>query len=50
MSTDLNQDLTNFCSRHERAESNWDLDSRNVQYGIVFKKIKKPRENMPALS
>src|ERR1700739_2796794 len=31
---DLNQDLSNFWSRSERAESNWDLDSRNVRYGI----------------
>jgi len=42
MSTDLNQDLTNFCSRHERAESNWDLDSRNVQYGIFSSPGKVP--------
>jgi hypothetical protein len=31
---DLNQDFTELRSRNERAESKWDLDSRNTQYGI----------------
>jgi hypothetical protein len=31
---DLNQDLNKFRGRNERRESKWDLDSRNVPYGI----------------
>ena len=31
---DLNQDLSKFRGRNERRESKWDLDSRNVRYGI----------------
>jgi hypothetical protein len=41
MSTDLNQDLNIFWSRNERAESKWDLDSRNVDYGIFRATPKK---------
>ena len=38
---DLNQDLSKFRDCHEGAESNWDLDSRNVQYGIFCATPKK---------
>jgi hypothetical protein len=31
---DLNQDLREFWRRGERADSKWDLDSRNTHYGI----------------
>jgi hypothetical protein len=31
---DLNQDLSKFRDRNERRESKWELDSRNVPYGI----------------
>jgi hypothetical protein len=31
---DLNQDLSKFRGRNERRESKWELDSRNVPYGI----------------
>jgi hypothetical protein len=38
---DLNQDLNKFRGRNERRESNWDLDSRNVPYGIFRATPKK---------
>jgi len=38
---DLNQDLSKFRGRNERAESKWDLDSRNVDYGIFRATPKK---------
>jgi hypothetical protein len=41
MLLDLNQDLTEFWSREERAESKWELDSRNVRYGIFSATPKK---------
>jgi len=42
--TDLNQDLSNFWRLRERPESKWDLDSRNVRYGI-FRATPKKRAN-----
>jgi hypothetical protein len=30
----LNDHLSNFARGQKRAESKWDLDSRNVRYGI----------------
>jgi len=59
---DVNQDLSKFRSRNERAESNWELVSRNVPYGIFSATPKKrakrqlnivfvlPRERLIALS
>src|ERR1019366_6477429 len=38
---DLNQDLSKFRGRNERRESKWDLDSRNVPYGIFSATPKK---------
>jgi hypothetical protein len=38
---DLNQNLSKFWRRDERAESEWDLDSRNVKYGIFCATPKK---------
>ena len=38
---DLNQDLSKFRDCHERAESKWELDSRNVDYGIFRATPKK---------
>jgi hypothetical protein len=38
---DLNQDLSNFWRLGERRESKWELDSRNVPYGIFSATPKK---------
>ena len=38
---DLNQDRSNFFGRGKRRESKWDLDSRNVPYGIFSATPKK---------
>jgi hypothetical protein len=38
---DLNQDLSKFRGRNERPESKWELDSRNVPYGIFCATPKK---------
>ncbi len=38
---DLNQDLNKLRGRNERAESKWDLVSRNVDYGIFRATPKK---------
>jgi hypothetical protein len=37
----LNQDRSNFFGRGKRRESKWDLDSRNVPYGIFSATPKK---------
>ena len=41
---DLNQDRNKFWRNDERAESKWELDSRNVKYGI-FRATPKKRAN-----
>ena len=38
---DLNQDLSKFWRHHERRESNWDLDSRNV---VIWNLLSDPQE------
>jgi hypothetical protein len=38
---DLNQDRTELRSHNERGESKWELDSRNVPYGIFSATPKK---------
>jgi hypothetical protein len=43
---DLNQDLSKFRGRNERPESKWELDSRNVRYGI-FSATPKKRAKSP---
>jgi hypothetical protein len=41
LGVDFNQDLSKFWRRDERAESEWDLDSRNVPDGIFSATPKK---------
>ncbi len=41
---DLNQDLSKFWRRDERAESEWDLDSRNVE---LMESFQRPPRSVP---